>query len=147
MKADANWSIGVVTADFNPELTGPLKDGAIKLLKSEGIKNIVEASVPGALELPLAAKWLFDIKKVDAVIALGVVIRGETAHFDFVCNGSERGCSQLQLEYSKPVAFGVLTTENREQVHARITGRKGHKGSEVAEVVLKMLELKRDLND
>lgn len=147
MKVDANWKIGVVSADFNPAMTGPLKDGALKFLAEAGVKNVIEASVPGALELPLAAKWLFDDKKVDAVVALGIVIRGETAHFDYVCGGAERGCSQLQLEYSKPVAFGVLTTENRQQVYDRIQGRKGHKGAEAAECVLKMLDLKRQLND
>jgi 6,7-dimethyl-8-ribityllumazine synthase len=74
-------------------------------------------------------------------VALGLVIRGETSHYDYVCNAVERGCSQLQLEHNKPVAFGVLTTENRSQAEARCGGAKGNKGAESAQVVLDMLQV------
>lgn len=146
LSVSANWKIGVVTSRFNEKVTSPLCDGALGQLTKLGIneEQIVNVSVPGAVEVPAAAKWLLD-GGCDAVVALGAVIRGETTHYDYVCSSVERGCTQLQLEYGKPVVFGVLTTENGEQAFARIGGAKGHKGEEAAEVAVEMLNLKKNL--
>lgn len=102
--------------------------------------------VPGAVEIPLACKALLD-RGCDGVVALGAVIRGETSHYDYVCNSVERGVSQLMLEYKKPIGFGVLTTENEEQAMDRVGGRHGHKGAEAAQVTLEMIGLLADLNN
>jgi 6,7-dimethyl-8-ribityllumazine synthase len=135
--------IGVVTARFNSEVTSLLEKGAKEVLEAAGIKNknLIMVKVPGAFEIPLAVKTLFANKKVDGVVALGAVIRGETSHYDFVCNAVERGCTTLSLDYKKPVGFGVLTTENEEQAMDRAGGRHGNKGAEAAQVVLEMCNL------
>ena len=97
--------------------------------------------VPGAVEIPLAAQALFETYKVDGVVALGAVIRGETTHYEEVCRSVERNCSRLMLDYKKPVAFGVLTVENEEQAKDRVGGRHGHKGIEAARAALEMIGL------
>ena len=132
--------IGVVTALFNRPVTEKLEQGAIDYLRSKDLSEnqILSVNVPGALEVPLAAQALLDAG-CDGVVGLGAVIRGETTHYDYVCMGSERGCSQLQLEYKKPVAFGVITVENADQAWARAGGDKGNKGQEAAEVVMEMI--------
>lgn len=134
--------IGVVVAEFNREVTSKLEEGALEYLKEKGLKqkDIVLVHVPGAFEIPLIAKALFKTKKIDAVIALGAVIRGETTHYDYVCQAVERGCTQVQLEYVKPVVFGVLTTENEEQAFDRVGGKHGHKGRDAAETALRMID-------
>src|SRR4051812_9437723 len=106
--------IGVVTAKFNSEVTTLLEKGALGVLKAAGV-DIIAVHVPGAFEIPLAAKALFEKQKVDGVVTLGAVIRGETSHYDYVCSAVERGCSQLALDYLKPIGFGILTTENEKQ--------------------------------
>jgi 6,7-dimethyl-8-ribityllumazine synthase len=127
-------------------VTEPLESGALQELAKQGVseQNIVQVRVPGAVEIPLAAQALLD-KGVDGVVTLGAVIRGETAHFDYVCTSVERACTQLQLEYKRPVGFGVLTTENAEQGLRSSRGEKGNKGIETAQVVLEMIELLRIL--
>lgn len=134
--------IGVVTAKFNSEITLKLEEGALTALKKAGLKDkqIITVRVPGAVEIPLACQALLE-QGCDGVVALGAVIRGETSHYDYVCMSVERGVSQLQLQYKKPIGFGVLTTENEEQAFERVGGRHGHKGSEAAEVTLEMIEL------
>lgn len=139
-------NVAVVTALFNETLTKKLEEGAVSYLESAGMKPLAQVYVPGAVEIPLAVKALLENPKCDAVVALGIVIRGETSHYDYVCNAVERGCSQLQLEYKKPVAFGVLTTENRAQAESRCGGAKGNKGAEAAEVVLDMLDVLEGIN-
>lgn len=142
----SNYIIGVVTARFNEPVTTALRKGALAVLEEYGISNYYDVSVPGAFEIPAAAQWLVENKRCDAVIALGAVIRGETAHFDYVCNAVERGCTELQLKSNVPIAFGVITTENGEQAFARAGGRKGNKGEESALVALEMLALKEQLS-
>jgi 6,7-dimethyl-8-ribityllumazine synthase len=141
--------IGVVTSIFNSEVTFKLEDGAMKALVSLGLthKDIVSVRVPGAFEIPLAVKKLFEDVKVDGVVALGAVIRGETTHYDYVCAAVERGCSTLALEFGKPVGFGVLTTENEEQALARVGGSHGHKGAETASCVIDMCHLLKALKN
>ena len=134
-------NVAIVTALFNETLTKKLEEGAVSALEKADMKPMASVYVPGAVEIPLAVKALLDNPKCDAVVALGIVIRGETSHYDYVCNSVERGCSQLQLDYKKPVAFGVLTTENRAQAEARCGGAKGNKGAEAADVALDMLDV------
>ena len=142
MKINSNWKIGIVTSRFNEEVTQLLLEGALEKLKEYDIQlsQIESVSVPGAVEIPLAAQLLLR-SGCHGVIALGAVIRGETTHYDYVCNSVERGCSQLALTENKPVIFGVLTTENDEQAMDRVGGRHGHKGKDAADTLIEMLGL------
>lgn len=136
------WKIGLVTSRFNSAITEKLEAGAFERLRELGVsaERIVRVRVPGAVEIPLAALHLLE-SDCDAVLALGAVIRGETSHYDYVCNSVERGCSEVMLKTKKPVVFGVLTTENEEQAEDRVGGAHGHKGREAAEVAVEMLNL------
>lgn len=126
--------IGVITAEFNPKYTHALRDGALEGLKENGVSesDIIMRSVPGAFELPIVAKSLIQNHGVDGVLCYGVVIRGETTHYDYVCQAAADGCLQVGLETMVPVQFGVLTVENHKQLFDRIWGKKGNKGKEVA---------------
>src|SRR5690242_8832619 len=116
LKPQAKWKIGIVTSRFNQNITERLEQGAYDRLLELGVlpEQIIRTRVPGAVEIPLTAMLLLD-RECDAIIALGAVIRGETTHYDYVCNAVERGCNELMLKTKKPVVFGVLTTENEEQ--------------------------------
>ena len=135
--------IGVVTALFNDEVTKRLEKGALDHLRESGLTDgqIISIRVPGAFEVPLAVQALFEKKKVDGVVALGAVIRGDTTHYDYVCQAVERGCSTLALKFKKPVGFGILTTENEEQAMARAGGAHGNKGRDAAQTVLEVCDL------
>lgn len=141
----ANMDIAIVCARFNSEVTDKLLEGCQLRLQELGVKDAVVYRVPGAFEIPLIAKALLD-KGVDGVVALGAVIRGDTTHYDYVCGSVERGCTELQLKYGKPVVFGVLTTENEEQAFERVGGSHGHKGRDAADVVFEMVELLAHIN-
>lgn len=132
--------IGVVTARFNSEITEKLEEGALSYL-DEIEADVFSVRVPGAVEIALAAQALFDHQKVDGVVVLGAIIRGETTHYEEVCRSVERNCSRLMLDYKKPVGFGVLTVENEKQALERVGGLHGHKGSEAAQVVVEMIGL------
>lgn len=138
--------VAIVTALFNEELTKKLEAGAVDQLAQHNMEPYAQAYVPGAVEIPLAVKAFLEKEDCDGVVALGIVIRGETSHYDYVCNAVERGCSELQLQYNKPVAFGVLTTENRSQAESRCGGAKGNKGAEAAQVTLDMLQVLDSIN-
>lgn len=142
LQVQERWKIGIVTSRFNQPITEGLEKGAYERLLELGVRaeRIVRVRVPGAVEIPLAALHMLE-SDCDAVIALGAVIRGETSHYDYVCNSVERGCSQVMLQTKKPVVFGVLTTENEEQAEARVGGAHGHKGRDAAEVAVEMLNL------
>lgn len=135
--------VGIVVSDWNTEITGALLQGAQDYLMEQGVKSkhIQVIHVPGSFELPLGAQHLANIKSVDAVIALGCVIQGETRHFDFICDAVANGISHVGLKFNKPVAFGVLTTQNLEQAKDRSGGKHGNKGVEAAETALKMIRL------
>ncbi len=139
--------IGVVTSRFNSEITEKLEAGALDELENSGGQEIevLSVRVPGAIEIPVTCQSLLEMG-CDGVIALGCVIRGDTSHYDYVCQSVERGISQLMLAYNKPIAFGILTTENEEQALARAGGAMGNKGTESAEVVLEMIGLLKELN-
>ena len=136
--------VAVVYSRFNEEITGRLRDGAVDKLQQLGCGHIDTVAVPGAFEIPLAAQAMLK-RKVDAVVAVGAVIRGDTPHFDYVCQAVDRGCSALQLEYGRPVAFGVITTENLSQAQDRAGGKAGNKGAEAAEVAVEMCLLLKAL--
>ena len=134
-----NFKIGVVTALWNSEITSKLKAGALDTLQKAGITNITVWDVPGSYELVYAANKLAS-EGVDAVICLGVVIQGETRHFDFICDAVANGIANIIIQHNIPVAFGLLTTENQQQAVERSGGKHGHKGEEAAWTVLKLLE-------
>jgi 6,7-dimethyl-8-ribityllumazine synthase len=124
-----------------------LRDGATKTLKEHGVKekNIHVQLVPGAFELPLAAKWLYLNKKAHAVICLGCVIKGDTDHDIYINNAVSTAIMNLGLETGAPFVFGVITPNNHQQAKDRAGGKHGNKGVECAMATLKMLELKFDL--
>lgn len=141
--------VGVVTSRFNWEVTELLEKGALDYLEKidqdwDGEIEILSVRVPGAVEIPLASQALLDLG-CDGVVALGAVIRGETSHYDFVCNSVERGITALMLERKRPIGFGVLTTENEEQAMDRAGGKHGNKGRDAAEVVIEMIGLLHEL--
>ncbi|MFI5221128.1 MAG: 6,7-dimethyl-8-ribityllumazine synthase [Bacteroidia bacterium] len=142
------FKIALVVSDWHPEVTHSMKNAAFAYLVSKGVKekNISLHSVPGAFELPLGAQFCAIQKNLDAIIALGCVIQGETRHFEFICNSCAQGIVNVSLTFNIPVAFGVLTTENLRQAKERSGGKLGNKGTEAAESVLKMLMLKNSLN-
>jgi 6,7-dimethyl-8-ribityllumazine synthase len=138
----SSTKIGIVTALFNSEVTLKLETGALQALEKAGYSphQVVTVRVAGAFEVPLALKALLE-SGMDGVVALAAVIRGDTAHFEYVCRSVERGCSQLQLDYLRPVGFGVLTTDTEEQAQDRAGGKMGNKGFEAAQVVVEMLDV------
>ena len=137
----------IVYAEWNPEVTNALREGAIKTLLKHGAdkKNISTHAVPGSFELTLGGQYLAEQKNIDAVICLGCVIQGETRHFDFICDAVANGITQLNIKYNKPFVFGVLTTQNQQQAIDRAGGKHGNKGDEAAITAIKMLHLKSTL--
>jgi 6,7-dimethyl-8-ribityllumazine synthase len=132
--------VGVIAARFNEVVTGKLVEGAVEGLKKHGVDEdrIDVAWVPGAFELPLVAKRLARTERYDALICLGAVIRGETAHFELVANEAARGIAEVSLDAGIPVIFEVLATEDLAQAEARAGGAHGNKGWEAAEAALEM---------
>jgi 6,7-dimethyl-8-ribityllumazine synthase len=140
-------NIAIVVADFNSEITSKLLAGALERLTEAGFsqQQIKVVHVPGAVEIPYTAKLLARTKKYAAIICLGAVIRGDTDHYDYVCQQVSYGCQQIMLEMEIPLIFGILTTQNIEQAYARVGGVEGHKGRDAAEAALKMIEVSADL--
>lgn len=140
----SGFKIGIVTAEWNHEITDALFNGAHSALLECGVKpdNIVLMKVPGSFELTAGAKIIASQHKLDAVICLGCVIQGETRHFDFICNAVANGLTNLSIMASIPFIFGVLTTDTLEQAKARSGGAHGNKGVEAAITAIKMAGLK-----
>ncbi|MFN1835922.1 6,7-dimethyl-8-ribityllumazine synthase [Balneola sp. MJW-20] len=138
--------IGIAVSRWNSLITEKMLEGALKSLRANGIEeeDITVVRCPGSYELPLAVQKLFEHRELDGVIALGVVIRGGTPHFDYVCDAVNRGITDLILKHNKPVAFGVLTTDDIKQAKERVSD-KGNKGSEAALAMLEMISLDRKL--
>lgn len=135
---------GIVVSQWNAEVTGKLLDGAVNLLEEKGVQadEIRIVHVPGSYELISGADLLLTIDPgIDAVICLGCVIQGETRHFDFICSGVAHGLAHAGLKHSKPVIFGVLTTDTEEQAHDRAGGKHGNKGEEAAITAIQMTSL------
>ena len=135
--------IGIVVSEWNCHITFSLLDGACETLKKHGVKdeNIVVKYVPGAFELIYGAKLLAEKLNLDAIIGLGCVIRGETPHFEYICQGVAQGFAALNVRYPIPFIFGVLTDNNEEQSLDRSGGIHGNKGIEAAVTALKMVQL------
>ncbi len=136
------YKIGIAVSRFYPNLAASLQEGAEQVLKNSQQSHqlnveIETKEVPGCAELPLMAHWLFN-RGCSAVICLGVVIRGETTHYDSVCRLFEQGIIQVQLKWSRPCLCGVLMTENLKQAQERLS-EKNHKGRQVAQSCLDML--------
>jgi 6,7-dimethyl-8-ribityllumazine synthase len=145
----ALYHFGIVVAEWNAEITNALYQGAYESLVENGAltKNIFTYSVPGSFELISGADILLKNCKLDAVICLGCVIQGETRHFDFICGAVANGIGNVAIKYSKPVIFGVLTTDNQQQAADRAGGKYGNKGVEAAVTAIKMASLAETLNN
>jgi len=134
---------GIVVSRFNDFITSNLLVGTLEGFKESGVDkaDLKILKVPGAFEIPQAAKKLCSTGSIDAVVCLGAVIRGETSHFDYICAEASRGIGQVGLEFNIPVLFGVLTTENLEQAIARSGSGSSNKGRETALAAVEMATL------
>jgi 6,7-dimethyl-8-ribityllumazine synthase len=136
---------GIVVARFNRDITEALLEGAERVLRKHEASDVSVAWVPGAFEAPLVAKRFAASGAVDAVICLGAVIRGETAHFEYVAGETAAGITRAALDTGVPVVFGVLTVDDRDQAWDRLGGKEGHKGEEAAITAIEMVSLLRML--
>ncbi|KGF18647.1 6,7-dimethyl-8-ribityllumazine synthase [Prevotella sp. S7-1-8] len=136
----SNMCFGIVVSEWNSKVTGALLDGAVKTLKKHGTlpENIHVKTVPGSFELVYGAQQMCKNDGFDAIIILGCVVRGDTPHFDYICEGVTHGISYLNASQNIPVIFGLLTTNNFEQAVERSGGKFGNKGDECAVVAIKM---------
>ena len=148
IQADLNskpndFHVAIVVSLFNEEVTKELLDGAVKRLIELGVaaQNILVLEVPGAVEIPLALQRVLQAHKFDVAIALGAVIRGETSHYDYVCQLVSNGVQKISLELDIPIIFGVLTTENLAQAFDRLGGAHGHKGKDAADAAISILDV------
>jgi 6,7-dimethyl-8-ribityllumazine synthase len=140
----AGLRVGVVSSRFNEGIVAELYARACAELERLGVRadDVTVASVPGALEIPLALQWMAQSERYDALVAIGAVIRGETRHFEVVADESARGVMDVALEFGIPVANGILTTEDEAQALARLD-----KGAEAVRVALEMARLRRALGE
>lgn len=141
-------TLGIVVAKWNSFITDELLAGALEALHQKGVREeqIIVVRCPGAYEIPFTARQL--LPKVDGVITLGAVIRGDTPHFHYVCDAANKGIAELNIQGNKPVVFGVLTTDNVQQAQERagiVEGGKGNKGAEAALALLEMIDLNRQI--
>lgn len=144
----ADFKIGIVVSEWNSEITLNLLKGAKETLLQQGVSesNILIHFVPGTFELALGAQFLLENTAIDGAIAIGVVIQGETKHFDFVCHGATKGIMDVSLKYNKHISFCVLTDLNIQQSIDRSGGKLGNKGVECAIAALKMIQLQKNLS-
>jgi 6,7-dimethyl-8-ribityllumazine synthase len=138
---------GVVASRYNEAVVEPLLAGAVDCLTAQGAasRDIEVVRVPGAWEIPLALEWLAASGRFHALIAIGAVLRGETAHFDYICGECSRGIAAVAERHGVPVGFGVLTCDTVEQALARAGGKDGNKGAEAALAALEMADLRARL--
>lgn len=139
----SNLKIGLVVSEWNHEITENLYQGAMDALLDCGVKegNILRWNVPGSFELPFGCKKMMASKSVDAIVAIGSVIRGETSHFDYVCSATAQGIMNLNVTTDVPVIFCVLTDDTIQQSRDRSGGKHGNKGAEAAIAAIKMVSL------
>ncbi len=144
----AGLHVAIVAARWNSFVTEILLEGAVATLKEKGVSEdaIHTVRVPGAFEIPAAAQWAAVSGKIDAVICLGAVIRGETAHFEYVAGGAQQGILHVTHATGVPVVFGVLTVDTVEQAMERAGGKHGHKGEESALTAIEMANLRKQLS-
>ena len=140
-----NFRFGIVVSEWNPEITENLFIGAEQALMHNGATkaNILRWNVPGSFELIFGCKHMLETQKLDAIIAIGNVIQGETKHFDFVCEGVTQGIKDLNIKYDVPVVFCVLTDNTKQQSIDRSGGIHGNKGIECAVAAIKMAALRQ----
>ncbi len=145
--AGDSFRIGVIISEWNADITTRLFNACIQTLTRYGVKkdNLVIVHVPGSFEIPSAAQLLLESQEFDAVICLGCIIKGETKHDEYIGSAVSHGIMMLSLDYSTPVIFGVLTTDNFQQATDRAGGNHGNKGDEAAITALKMAALRRRL--
>jgi 6,7-dimethyl-8-ribityllumazine synthase len=138
-----NLRFGIVVSEWNGEITEALFQGAEAALLDCGAlqENIIRWNVPGSFELTYGCKKMIHTQTVDAIVAIGSVIRGETSHFDFVCSATAQGIMDLNIKYDVPVVFCVLTDDNIQQSRDRSGGKHGNKGTEAAIVAIHMAVL------
>jgi 6,7-dimethyl-8-ribityllumazine synthase len=143
----AGFRFAIVVSRFNSFVTDPLLAGALDALKQRGAdsKHVDVVRVPGAWELPIAARTIAALKKHDAIVCLGAVIRGDTPHFDYVAGEAARGIADASAETGVPMAFGLLTTNTVEQATERAGGKSGNKGFDAAMTAIEMANLLRGL--
>jgi len=141
-EVSANFKIAIVTSQFNTDITEELHNGVIARLTELGFtdEHITSVWVPGAVEIPVTAQHLAKTGGFEAIICLGAVIKGETGHYEYVCEQVSQGCQQVALENTIPVIFGVLTTYNKQQALDRI-GKKLHMGREAAQSAVDMVSV------
>lgn len=142
---ESNYRVAVIAARWNSDITDPLAEGAVDTLLECGVdyESILTIRVPGTVELVNAAHMAVHSRKVDAVIILGCVIRGDTPHFDYVCQIAAQGTAMLNATQDKPVIFGVITVNDHQQALDRAGGCLGNKGSEAAQAAVEMLNLRK----
>lgn len=142
-----DMKVAIVVARFNEFITSKLLSGCLDCLKRHEAadEDLTVAWVPGAFEIPMAAKKLAESDKYDAVICLGAVIRGATPHFDYVCAEASKGIAQVSMQTGVPVAFGVLTTENIQQAVERAGTKAGNKGVDCAMTAMEMVNLFKEM--
>ena len=138
---------GIVVSEWNDAITGALLEGAYNTLTRNGAdeKDITVLTVPGSFELVFGAAQLVKSGKVDAVIAIGCVVRGDTPHFDYICQGATQGLAELNARSDVPVIYGLLTCNEMQQAEDRAGGRLGNKGDECAVTAIKMVDYARKL--
>lgn len=141
------FSIHIVVSNWNDEITSKLLTGAKETLLSNGVKeeDIKVVSVPGAFELPVAAKSLLKSVNSDSVICLGCVIKGDTSHDEYINNAVATGITQLAIMSGKPIIYGVLTVNDQQQAEDRAGGKHGNKGIEAAITAIKMVHMQKQL--
>lgn len=142
-------TFALIVSEFNKSLTNELKLGALARLAEQGVqeKDLKIIDVPGAIEIPFVAKQIAKRKLAAVLITLGAVVRGETSHYDYVCQQVSYGCQRVALDYDLPVIFGILTTENEAQALERLGGKCGHKGKEAADAAMEMYQIVRKFRE
>ncbi|MBC8048474.1 MAG: 6,7-dimethyl-8-ribityllumazine synthase [Fimbriimonadaceae bacterium] len=143
----ADFTIGIIVSEWNSDITNVLYEGCLKtLLENNASKEkIITIKVPGSFELPSAAQLLLESRELDAVICLGCIIKGDTKHDEYIATAVSHGIMIVSIDYSTPVIFGVLTTDNLEQAQERAGGKHGNKGDEAAISALKMAAIRQNL--
>ena len=147
LPSGAGFRFAVIVSRFNAAITESLRDAAVAALAEAGVKtaDVEEFTVPGAFELPQAARCAAETGRFDAILCLGCVIRGETPHFEYVSSSAAQGVMAASGDTGVPMAFGVLTTDNEEQARARAGADESNKGREAAAAALEMAALFRAL--
>lgn len=143
------FNIGIVTSRFNTEITQAMFEHGIERLQELGLasEQITAVSVPGAIEIPITLQQLAQTKKFSCLVAYGCVIRGETSHYDYVCQQVSQGCQQVALNHSIPVIFGVLTTENKNQAKDRLGGKHGNVARDAIDAAFEMVSILQQIKE